>query len=83
MSRGFTYGGGQRREKRWVAFVMTCTYCDNTVRLRYETDNVNRSEGAQDLYRALRSHGWLAFIEHPGPTVVKPICPICKAADHD
>jgi len=53
MRRGFTHAGGQRREKRWVAAVQVCTYCDNTVSLRYESDAVNIGERALDLYRAL------------------------------
>ena len=82
MRRGFTHSGGLRRQKRWVAAMQVCTYCDATVSLRYESDAVNIGERALDLYRALRNQDWAAVIEHPG-SIVKPICPTCKAEDHD
>jgi hypothetical protein len=82
MRRGFTHSGGLRREKRWVAAMQVCTYCDATVNLRYESDAVNIGERALDLYRALRNQDWAAVIEHPG-SIVKPICPTCKAVDHE
>lgn len=82
MRRGFTHAGGRRREKRWVAAIQVCTYCDNTVCLSYESDAVNIGERALDLYRALRNQDWVAVIEHPG-SIVKPICPTCKLDDND